>query len=166
MNQTLRVPWRCRTSVGSFKLLQKISVPSAEPAARRNKRFVALAVEACNLPLVTPAVRSAGCDRVPHSSRSHALAVVRFPAGGTKGTSGALDRTRLRLKWVRPKALRNWNATHSGSDCNVTCNVEHIQRYTLRYSENLRFPRSATGAPRSATSGALRNWNATHSGSE
>ena len=75
------------------------------------------------------------CDRVPHSSRSHALAVVRFPAGGTKGTSGALDRTRLRLKWVRPKALRNWNATHSGSDCNVTCNVEHIQRYTLRYNQ-------------------------------
>jgi len=79
------------------------------------------------------APRSA-CDRVPHSSRSHALAVVRFPAGGTKGTSGALDRTRLRLKWVRPKALRNWNATHSGSDCNVTCNVEHIfynQNYLL-----------------------------------
>ena len=37
-------------------------------------------------------------------------------------------------------ALRNWNATHSGSDCNVTCNVEHIQRYTFRYSENLRLP--------------------------
>ena len=127
MNQTLRVR--------NFR--RKFQTPAKDfgaPAARRNKRFVALAVEACNLPLVPPAVRSAGCDRVPHSSRSHALAVVRFPAGGTKGTSGALDRTRLRLKWVRPKALRNWNATHSGSDCNVTCNVEHIfynQNYLL-----------------------------------
>ena len=38
------------------------------------------------VPLVPPAgnlTTASACDRVPHSSRSHALAVVRFPAGGT-----------------------------------------------------------------------------------
>jgi len=39
---------------------------------------------------------ASACDRVTHSSRSHALAVVWLPAGGTKGTSGALVPTRLR----------------------------------------------------------------------
>ena len=34
-------------------------------------------------------------------------------AKGRVGHSIASGRTRLRLKWVRPKALRNWNATHS-----------------------------------------------------
>ena len=69
MNQTLRVPV---PPTGH-------STPAKDfgaPAARRNKRFVALAVEACNLPLVPPAARAIE-------------------------TSGA---------------LRNWNATHSGSE--------------------------------------------------
>ena len=44
-------------------------------------------------------------------------------------TSGSLAARR-----VPPSgALRNWNATHSGSDCNVTCNVEHIwQRHVTQ----------------------------------
>ena len=56
-----------------------------------------------NLPLWATTVRShtlaliaSACDRVTHSSRSHTLAVVRFPAGGTKGTSVPLVPTRLR----------------------------------------------------------------------
>ena len=28
--------------------------------------------------------------------------------------------------WVPRRGTGNWNATHSGSDCNGTCNVEHI----------------------------------------
>ena len=46
------------------------------------QRFVALAVEAPK-----EITTASACNRVPHSSRSHALAVE---AGGTKGTSGAL----------------------------------------------------------------------------
>ena len=45
---------------------------------------------------------ASACGRVPHSSRSHALAVE---AGGTKGTSGALNHTRLRSFTQRDESL-------------------------------------------------------------
>ena len=37
---------------------------------------------------------------------------------------------RLKLPWRCLRKFRNWNATHSGSDCK-----KYVQHYMLRYSE-------------------------------
>ena len=98
-----------------FILVNSFHGAAAAPRNFRRKfqRFVALAV--VGFPAPKERTTASACDRVPHSSllcppqrdewgtRSHALAVVRFPAGGTRNIRfvlTAFDR-------IRPNALPN-----------------------------------------------------------
>ena len=83
---------------------------------------------ACFYAFVTAPISTiSACNRVPPAS-----------------TASACDRD----EWGTPNKLCLF-------DCNVTCNVEHIQRYTFRYSEKLCFPLWGTTV-RSHTLGAPR----------